>query len=596
MNSTLVIAQRELVERRFVFVAAIAFALLSIAIPLIPVIHAASWRDSVVILSTIFAANFSIVVALILGSTMIGRELSERRLSFYFSKPVPAASIWFGKLVAALLLVVLSGAIIALPALVVGVASVESFIATMFPPAALEIMLIMPIAGLLIAHVVGTFIRSRSAWIILDVLAASASGVLLFVLGRQLAAGSAFQLIRLVAIAFGLFAALAIIAAGAWQLASGRADRKRSHRELSRFLWISIGAGMAIAAAYVGWVVSMTPADFSHDRFFVQQNNGSWAVLSGFGSHRADYRASFLYNLDDGRWLRIQDTPPWWAGVMTNDQNVAYWLAPSSGFQELWMARLDAPNPKPVPTKFTLRRWAFFNFSNDGSRLAAVAPDGVLTVYDVASGAALGSARLPGRSWVGFFMRPDLVRLYAEGAERGVPGGEVPTAVFEFDITRRTISRTGTFPGYVFRFSRDRSVAILGSFEAIEVRDARSGALVHSISGHWTSARFLRDGRVVALDRDRPLLRIWSAGGVPSRDLALPRRMEHAIDAGIGRVVVASRNGGCVLIDIDRGTVLRVEPQLSPWPFASGPRLICESPGGIVVWDVATGATRKIAG
>ena len=39
MNSTLAIAQRELIERRFVFVAAAAFLLLALVIPFMPGVH-----------------------------------------------------------------------------------------------------------------------------------------------------------------------------------------------------------------------------------------------------------------------------------------------------------------------------------------------------------------------------------------------------------------------------------------------------------------------------------------------------------------------------------------------------------------------------
>lgn len=587
MRSTLVIARRELVERRFTFVAAVAFAALSVVISFVPMFHAESRRDAMIILSTVFAANFAIALALILGSTIVGRELSDRRLSFYFSKPVPAASIWFGKVAAALLLVVASAAIIALPALVMGVRSIRNVWSTV-DPTPMAIILALPFAMFFVAHVLGTFVRSRSVWIVLDFVAAALCGVALWFLAEKLAEGFAVGLIRTVAVAFAVFAMLSTIAAGAWQLAAGRTDRKRSHRELSRFLWIAIGCGLLVVGAWVGWVVSMTPADFSTDRFFVFPDNGSWTAITGFGKHRADYHASFLYNTDDDRFIRIDDMPPWWAGMTANDQQVAFWAVPASGFTKLRMARLDAPHPTPITTKINLRSGDFFNVSADGSRLVVISRDSILTVYDVADGRSLGSARIPVARWMGFFDAPGQVRLYAIG-------GEVVTA-YEYDVQRKSLTETGRLPHPPYRFNRERSLTLMRGQNSIDVRDARTGAVLASMPVTSTGTRFLRDGRIAGVDPKGRLLRIWSSSETPLRNVVLPRIPDSLADAGSGRVVVTLREGGCAVVDIDRGVVTRFEPRLQPVPFANGPRLICRLGAAIVVWDPATGATRKIAG
>ena len=129
MNSTMIIARRELSEKRFVFVAAGAFLLLALIVPLMPGVRAGERVGALMLTSLGFASIFSIGLAAILGATIIGRELSDGRLSFYFSKPVPATSVWWGKLVAAAALIVICFAIIGLPAFLSG-GSVPTWTAT----------------------------------------------------------------------------------------------------------------------------------------------------------------------------------------------------------------------------------------------------------------------------------------------------------------------------------------------------------------------------------------------------------------------------------------------------------------------------------
>ncbi len=350
MKSTLVIARRELTEKRFVFVSAIAFALLTLIVPFLPGVHAGERRNALVIASLGWAVIFTMGLAAILGSTIIGRELSDGRLSFYFSKPVPANSIWFGKLIAALVLLGTCFAIIALPAIVAG--SEEAVRTWTNSPrdarAVVGIVLALAAAFFLLSHVIGTFVRSRSAWLVFDFIALAVCGTAVWLLARPLLLGFAIDLIRTLALILGLYTAVTIIAAGAWQVARGRTDRKRSHMELSRFLWMSLGCGLLVMAAFVAWVVSVSLTQVKPD--FVQQaSNGSWAMIAGKTAHRNDYRAAFLYNVADGRSVRLSSLQPWWGTTFSADGKSAAWFVPSPGASELYVARLDVPMPTPTP-------------------------------------------------------------------------------------------------------------------------------------------------------------------------------------------------------------------------------------------------------
>src|SRR5579859_1683266 len=98
MFQTIAIARREIAEKSFVFIAAIALAVVVCLMPFVPGVHN-SPSEVIFVAAGIAASNMAIIMSLILGATVIGREMADRRMSFYFAKPIPAPSLWFGKLI-----------------------------------------------------------------------------------------------------------------------------------------------------------------------------------------------------------------------------------------------------------------------------------------------------------------------------------------------------------------------------------------------------------------------------------------------------------------------------------------------------------------
>ena len=228
--------------------------------------------------------------------------------------------------------------------------------------------------------------------------------------------------------------------------------------------------------------------------------------------------------------------------------------------------------------------------SPDGSRLVAVNRQGILSVYDVGSGDLIGSARIPtGTFWFAYFARPDLVRIFARRDQ--------PTTIFEYDVTAKTLVETGQMPKPAYRFNADRSRTLLVTENALEIRDARTGSVLQSVPGRFWNAKFLRDGRIAAIDHDRTALRIFSADGALARDISLPNLKADSIhDIGGGRVVLVMPRARCAVVDIDRGALVRIEEKLRPTsPGNSGPRLLCYSSNGVVIWNPATGEKRLIS-
>src|SRR5262249_36281849 len=151
-----------------------------------------------------------------------------------------------------------------------------------------------------------------------------------------------------------------------WQVAKGRTDRKRSHFELSRFLWIFLGVALVIVAGFTVWVVSVGFTDvipISADH----STTGSWAVIDGIGKHRGDYHASFLYDLRDNRVIRI---PPLRQGAAVefsaDDRTLAFVSRPERAqFGELHVAKVGSVALHPVATG--IRATGNYALSDDGS-------------------------------------------------------------------------------------------------------------------------------------------------------------------------------------------------------------------------------------
>ena len=116
MKNALVIAAREFEEKRFVAYAAVAIAFVPFIFAAIPRLSAKSPADTIAMGALVFGTTFAIAVGVITGASFIGRDLSDGRMSFYFSRPVSALSIWFGKLTAAILMIVGTFGVILLPA------------------------------------------------------------------------------------------------------------------------------------------------------------------------------------------------------------------------------------------------------------------------------------------------------------------------------------------------------------------------------------------------------------------------------------------------------------------------------------------------
>jgi ABC-type transport system involved in multi-copper enzyme maturation permease subunit len=611
MKNTLVMARRDLADKRFVLLAPLAFAILSAIVPLVAA-HAGRKLEVMIVSSGIVAIAFTLGLATVLGATFIGRDLSDGRLSFYFSKPVAATAIWFGKLLASLILIVVSFFIIAAPALLSGARAVER-VSTTEVGKFVAVVLIAATALLLVTHVIGTFIRSRSLLLALDFLAAVGVGFSLWFLARPLILGGAVGLLRTVGTVLAIYVAGAIVAAGAWQLAAGRTDRARSHFELSRFLWLSIAVALLITGAFVAWVISATPADLIGAHGTQSRNN--WMFLTGHARNRGDYLSSFLYSVADGRYVRMASFP-WRSVTFSADGRTAAWMRPAlPNNSDLFVARLDSESPRPVETGLTFPLNNWLALSADGSRAAIVDDRNTLSVYEIGSKRSLGSVHLADVSFVvAHFVTPDQLRIYARTLTR--ENDHARLQIFQYDVSRRALRMSGELPMPSWpRLNGDltRMAIVDRATGALQVRDALSGSLLATLQpstgARFVSSRWLADGSIAALESSGSgvAVRTFDASGVPGRRVEIPSYADGRLVAtldGNRLLVVLERPMAIAVVDVAQGRVIRLEQDLRPviygdWfapatPMSASATLCATRDGRLLTWNPATGEKRPI--
>ncbi len=607
MRHALAIAAREFEEKRFIGYAAVAFAILPFVLSIIPATSGKSPQATIALTSLIFATGFGVAMAVMTGASFVGRDLSDNRMSFYFSRPVSSASIWFGKLTAGLLMVAGCFAVIIAPAWLAVGEFWKSFGTSQTLAESTKYILTIALALFLIAHVISTFVRSRSPLIVFDFTAAVASGLAIRYLTLLLSTGWAVETMKWMGIALAVALVVGIVAGGAWQLERGRTDRRRNHRALSQFLWGTMAAALLIAAGYVGWVLSVTPGDLSIDLQATGSTSGPFAVISGRSPGRGDYHAGFLLNTDDGSSVRIGNLSAWGV-VYTRDGRSVVVPRMDGGVANVWIYRRGLKDP--IDTGLTVEPLGLFA-SDDGGRIASISRGNILSVYDVAQKRSLASVMLPDAlNMRAFFVTPDVVRLYLNTKEK--------LKIVELDVRVRGLHETGSIATRTFAsISPDAPAAHMlvmpeRGANAVTLNDARTGARITTLGGgtRVKTAGFLRDGRIAIIDgaESAAVLHILSAAGTPQRDIPLGPAKSFIFvgDDGARSVLAVETAAGVrqlIAVDLDRAVIAQRVDKVVWVPSGTLDARPPSEPlrdvfygdqNHIVSWNPATGAKRRI--
>jgi hypothetical protein len=573
MKGFVAVLEREVFDRRLLALVAFVLGLVPLALPLMPGLlpggfSAEDLRSGLAIGLTLL---LTALLALFLGGSIIAGDLAERRLGFYFARPLSGAAIWAGKIAAALVLVLGCGILVLAPAALLGIDSNPFGIQAMgLGWAASALLWSVGLFGLILAaHAASVIVRSRSAWLLLDLVALGTVAGLYWSSSRRLTLAGVGALAPwkggLVTdsrqdIAAGCFLVilLALALAGALQVVRGRTDLRRGHRVLSLSLWGPLIAAAVLLAGLSFWWIGGGPGDLRNVDEVLGAPQGTWVALVGSSSRISGYEQGFLYDLRSGRSVRAAlGTASLELGPQVRfsaDGRRAVWLAydgvPFNSPLAVFRLDLDRAGAGPVRTLISYpgipRSLAL---SPDGRRLADYGyyAQKRVTVSDIDTGRLLAAAELPnttGRPHLAFADAGHL-RLY-EASRYDVPGfsaEEKQTApeILELDLASRTprFEVTGHLQGALGFTSLSLSPAgdraLVRGHEGLRLCDARTGSVLAPLGDRKSTGSFLADGRIAVTS---PV-----AGGRELRILAPDGRAElrRFPFPGVGAVVVADQ-------------------------------------------------------
>ena len=642
MIGTFAVAAREIAERKLLFLGAFVVGLLPLGVFLIPVLRG-NPREARSVAVLLVAATIAVAFPLVFGATILVGDIAQKRLSFYFSRPLPAASIWAGKLLAALMISIGCAFLAAAPVFFLEGESAFSYDTGGFGsrgPLALAVPGVLLL--LLLAHVAASMARLRSAWVALDFILAAAFTVAIALSLRSLFLTGFWDLEemrqspdRLVG---WLTAAViaALLAASCMQIVDGRTDARRSHGALSATLWGLTAVFAAVLGSLAWWAASARATELARiDGSVLTAPRGPWVAVGG--PLRAGRGAGmFLFDTAGGRSLRIRSED----AVFSANGAHAAWTEERIGFFEkgrksdLFVA--DLVSARVVETGLEYSVWCRVALSPSGNRVA-VSDGHTLEAYDISDPSnpkqlAAIPVRTGSRTFV--FIDDDTVRIFPrfhraarreDLAPRDLEIDEISLLSKKFLVTGR-LERDG-LP--FLRTTADGRYFVGANGRRLTLHDGRTGALVATLSEDLErpSLRFLSGGRiaVAGVANGKGVLKIFLEGGkAPSQDVEIGGVGSVVLGGEItaGRVAVASNpfrsNDGrsrsswkLASVDVATGAVSPGPEDLVPadrfawWlspvlpPAEAGSpasRLFLDASGAVVRLDPTTGNQEVLLG
>jgi hypothetical protein len=641
MKALLAIAEREIRDRWLLFAGAALVGILPWAL------HASDKADTF-LAAWILAMLFGMATAILTGWSVIGRDLTEDRLAFFFSRPIPWWAIWGGKWLAGAVLILSSAFLMWLM-----VVPLEPDAAAKMPGWFFEGS--VALAGtwclllMAVSHVASVAFRSRSLLLAVDLVLLPVSVFLFLWLGAPLIlSGYAFGGIGWPVAGRVTILASVFTLAGAAQVAVGRIDKRRGHRAMSTVLW----SGITILLVIVGlgsYRLTHFGLEELSDVFSVTAApQGSWVELTGStkGHGRS---ASFLVDAASGRSRARSAFPSPSEAAFSADGTRAVWLeasGPGAAFaflrrwpswNQLVVARLDGPSPSTTRRALGLpveNAWSGdLALSPDGARVAVLGGE-MLDVFDVASGKHLtGIPSAEGR-WSGPLRFTSSSRVQAYRQHRtGIPRSARTMQLVEVDSNSRssatTLGSLSLREGEVVTQSCDDGRLLVrtwpfgpggairaGALNRVEVHAMPSDRVVTSIAlqAQLRDAFLLEDGRVALLHDDGSQalrLDLHSPEGALLWSLAFPLGQ---VGGSIGGLLSPDRltvtiglpllPKSTAVVSLSTGAIVHSYAEMSVigrrwWsnPLTPGPlaaRLLKTKDGGLVLLDPEGKTTRTI--
>ncbi|MBV8202423.1 MAG: hypothetical protein JOZ15_17535, partial [Acidobacteria bacterium] len=291
MRGLTAVLNHEIAARRLLLLVSPLVGLIAFAAPLLSAAGSGAGaanselRDTAALFLSLALSGLG---ALLLGASALGADLASRRLAFFFSRPLSGAAVWAGKLGAAAICAWAAGLLALLPVLLVDAAADGAGRLLLHNPVLPGSLLGLCFAAVplavLVAHAGGVVLRTRSAWLILDLAGAVTVWAIALAAVRRLqywgALPDPLPLVPLLALAGGA-AGAALLAASAAEVIDGRTDPVRGHRTLSLTLaGLGLAGALVFAALAQRWI-AIAPLDLERWSFAAVAPGGQWIALAG---------------------------------------------------------------------------------------------------------------------------------------------------------------------------------------------------------------------------------------------------------------------------------------------------------------------------
>jgi hypothetical protein len=590
MSRLLAVTARELRERWLLFPASLLFGLNPLVLPAFGVD-----RRVMPFVGLVTALGLGAAAAVLSGSTMLARDAANGRLGFLFSRPVSWPTIWGGKWLASLVLVASSGGLAAIPFMVAYPSESHggSWLRTLAAEPGWALAFGALLLGVAIANFCATAYRSRSPWLVLDMVLVGAA---LWFTGQHVAPlwrygvvgkdGRSLAL-AIVPLAVGLFAGSAA------QVAVGRTDIRRAHCAMSVVFWAVVGTTLALAAGYWTWVRSAGPADV--DVYALTRDpGGRFVFVDGSGSRGGWYPYRRFVDTASGRWLAApepdpQDPLPGFGALFSADGR--YGVLTASDERGTALVRLDLGTNPPRSIRIGLESspppgWTTSFALSPSAASVFVAHESGASIFSLPSGRRVATTTIaPG--W-----RPAATRFLGEGAARtwlvpssqpGIASPRAEMSVVDLAVDGRTqTSAFAVASAFDLPFRSWRAVLpdaegrrIVTHDAGVHLRDGATGALLATLAAPdgGAEALFLSDGRIVVGESRRgdanhvlpgAMLRVFDRDGAPLAEIALdlrPPGLGVGPEVAPGRILVSSFRApylaeDTLVVDVAEGRVV----------------------------------------
>lgn len=636
MKATMAIMAREVMARRELLLLAVALAIMISFLPFLPNIETYEATDVRTAACSTTALALGCVLALVLGATVFGNDLSEGRLGFFFARPISGFAIWCGRVLALIGLIWVVEAIVLLPSFYDGGAYIFSTAYDIGWPARFA-FIVGPVLLFLLAHAASIIVRAATSWMFLDL-----GGALVFALFAWLNLRPLYEIgapIAVSVVAGASIAALLVSLAigGGSGVAVGRVDLRRAHSAQSLALWSTMAICIAATTVYSGWLRDFGPREFTDVDVLTVAPDGNWVETVGGAKGHLDVKRRYLLSTTANRWVLLPAQWHWSDRFVTYspDGSTAVWRGggPVKEPRSLWWADLGRPDPMARPTNIVVPFEAALTLAADGSRLA-ILEEGTVSVYELGEERLVKAVRLPEplHSVAVVFFDPNTLRLFA----RIDVDNAQSIIIAEIDVATGELVRTGAIPAFeeIAWFAVDSSLQHMIVSSRLAVDLVSTKALFDAVDGSFIRyldtagfPSFLQDGRILLSSRSddgsitiavepveaegRIAHTLRAADGSRVHDEAVPNGVvvSHLVDP-------SDRTQGIrlALFDVETGEMRNIGSHLRsrlrwfPWqagvsmgffwhsyqPAVS--RLFIEQSGALVRWDPETGDLIHVVG